>query len=389
MRSSFFPLRAFCILKAALLIICLIMTFFICPVKARAVSAAEPEARLDDELQVLYSSLPEETRQRLREMGITSSDMTDIISLGTVSILSQAASMLAAGSGTPLCGTGICLGIMLLCAMSGGFHAGLCDRRLQTIQNGIGAMSVCTAVIVPLCVTVSKAAEIIKGASGFMLLYVPVLTGLLVTSGKEVTAASYYSTMMTVGNVVSLAASGLVLPLMNVFLALSVTASLSPGLRLGNLCSSVYKIAKWIITFVMSVFVTVSSLKTIITSSMDNVSRRALRFAVGSFVPVVGNVLGEALTAFNGSLELLRSGAGVFVIIASAFIILPVLLECIVWQFSTFLLSSVSEILGLSQMTGLFSSVSKACGMLTALVLCVLVVFIISTVMLLLAGRGG
>ena len=137
----------------------------------------------------------------------------------------------------------------------------------------------------------------------------------------------------------------------------------------------------------MSIFITVMSLNTIVTSSMDNVSKKALKFSVSSFVPVVGGVLSEAITTFSGSLELLRSGAGVFVIIASAMIILPVLMECILWQMSLFVLSSAADIAGVSQMGGVFKSVSKAVGMLTAMLFCVLTVFIISTVVILLAGR--
>ncbi len=336
----------------------------------------------------LFSALPEETRKSLTQAGITSADYKELSSINTGNVLSQMLTFLNTGSRTPLCGFAVCMGILLLCSLTEGFHTGLADQRMKSVQNGVGTMCVCTAVIAPLCATTVKAAEIISGASGFILLYAPILAGLLVTSGKQATAASYYSTMITTGNIVSSAASRLVVPLMNIFLALSVTSAISPKLRLGSLCESVYKIAKWILTLVMSVFVTVMSLQTMVTSSMDNVSKRALRFAVGSFVPVVGNVLGEALTTFNGSLELLRSGAGVFVIIASAFIVLPVLLECIIWQFSLFLLSSVSEILGLAQMTGLLKAVSKCAGMLTALLLCVLTVFIITTVIILLAGKG-
>lgn len=336
----------------------------------------------------LFSALPEETRRSLAQAGITSTDYNELISLNTSSVLSQIIEFLNTGSRTPLCGFAVCMGILLLCSLTEGFHMGLADQRMTSVQNSVGTMCVCTAVIVPLCVTTAKAAEIISGASGFIMLYVPILAGLLISSGKQATAASYYSTMITAGNVVSEAASRLVVPLMNIFLALSVTSAVSPKLNLGSLCESVYKIAKWVLTLVMSVFVTVMSLQTMVTSSMDNVSKRALRFALGSFVPVVGNVLGEALTTFNGSLEILRSGSGVFVIIASAFIVLPVLLECAVWQFSLFLLSSVSEILGLVQMTGLLKAISKCAGMLTALLLCVLTVFIISTVIILLAGKG-
>ena len=375
--------------RAAVFLLCLLLC--LCAGGLR-VSAEEQELyrqQMEDaDVERLMDALPAETRESLSAVGITSLDSGSLSSLDTGSVLAQSLVILGNCSRTSLCGFAVCMGIMLLCAMTEGFSMRLSDQRLQPVQNAIGGLCVCTAIVVPLCATVAKAAEMIRGAAGFVLFYVPILTGLLLTSGKEVTGASYYQTMMTVGNLVSLAASGLVVPLINVFLALSVSGALSPGLRFSALCESVYKIAKWILTFVMSVFVTVMSLKTLITSSMDNVSRRALRFAVGSFVPVVGNVLGDALTTFNGSLELLRSGAGVFVIIAVGFLVLPVLLECMVWQFSTFVLSSFAEVLGLSQMTGLFKSISKTAGMLTALVLCVLTVFIISTVMLLLAGRG-
>ena len=138
----------------------------------------------------------------------------------------------------------------------------------------------------------------------------------------------------------------------------------------------------------MSIFITVLSLNTMITSSMDSVTKKALRFTVSSFVPVVGGVLGDALSAFNGSLELLRSGAGVFVIIATAFMLLPVLTECIVWQLALFTLSSAADISGISRLGEIFRTVSKAAAMLTALLLSVLTVFIISTVIVLLVYRG-
>ena len=67
---------------------------------------------------------------------------------------------------------------------------------------------------------------------------------------------------------------------------------------------------------------------------------------------------------------------------------MPVLLECIVWQFSLFVLSSASDIAGLDMISSAFRSVSKAAAMLTALILSVLTVFIISTAVVLLAGNG-
>ena len=335
----------------------------------------------------IFDGLPEETKKILSEMGITSIDYDTVTNFDISSVFEQIISLVGTNSSTPLGGMTVCLGIMLLCSLVEGFNVTIGQKSIGTVSSVVGTLCVCTAIIVPLCSTISSTVEIINGASGFMLMYIPIMAGLMVASGKETSGASYYAMMMGAGEIISQLASKIISPLMNIFFALSVTSSLSPRMKLNSLCSSVYNIAKWIITFSMSIFVTILSLQTFITSSMDSVSHKALKFAMSSFVPVVGSTLGEALTAFSGSVELLKSGAGVFVIIASAFVFLPVLIECIVWQFSLFFLSSASDIFGLSQMTGLFKMISKVVAMMVAVILCIMTIFILSTVIILFVGK--
>ena len=336
------------------------------------------------DIQRLFDSLPSETKRSLAEIGITSVDYGQICGLDFGKVLEKIFAMLGEGSKSAFTGMSVCLGIMLLCSMAEGFHVTL---EKKGVSDAVGTMCICTAIIIPLCSTIEKAVEVLNGVSGFMVLLVPTMAGLIISSGKEMTGTSYYTLMMTAGNAVSAVSAKLVSPLMNVFLALTITSSMSVKMNLGTLCESVYKFAKWALTFVMGIFTAVLSLQTIMTSSMDNVSQKALRFAVSSFVPVVGGALGEALNTFNGSVELLKTGAGVFVIIASGMVIMPVAMECIVWQFSMFVLASAGDIMGLGTMTKIFRNVSKAVAMMTGLLFCVLAVFMISTGIILLAGR--
>ena len=53
-----------------------------------------------------------------------------------------------------------------------------------------------------------------------------------------------------------------------------------------------------------------------------------------------------------------------------------------------YVLDSSAEILGLSQMRGVCKALSGAAGLLTAVIICILMVFIITTVVILVAGRG-
>lgn len=86
-------------------------------------------------------------------------------------------------------------------------------------------------------------------------------------------------------------------PLLNIFLGVSVMSSISPRMRLSSLCDMLYKICKWTMTFCMSVFVSVLTFQSVITTRADGAGGRALKFAVSSFVPVVGGALGESLAS--------------------------------------------------------------------------------------------
>ena len=335
----------------------------------------------------LYSSLPEETKKMLSDMGINAFDYESTDALRSVGIFKQAVELIGEKSSGPLGTLALCLGIMLICSLVEGTDITDGDKTLEGISSAVGALCICTAIVVPMCRMISRAVEIINGASGFILLYVPIMTGLMATSGHEISAGSYYTMLMGAGQLITQLSSKLIAPIMNVFLALSVTSSLSPKLNLSSLCAMLHKCAKWVLTLIMSLFVTVLSAQTFVSASLDNVSKRALRFTVSSFVPVVGGVLSETLTAFSGSLELLKSGAGVFVIIASACIFLPILIECVLWQFSLFLLSSVSDILGLARMKSVYGTITTVTSMLTAILLCILTIFIISTVIILMVGK--
>lgn len=136
----------------------------------------------------------------------------------------------------------------------------------------------------------------------------------------------------------------------------------------------------------MSVFVSVLTFQSVITTRADGAGGRALKFAVSSFVPVVGGALGESLASVRGGLKLLKSGSGVFMIFGIAFMFLPVLIRCLLWICSLNISASIGDILGTDSVCKLLRSVSKVVSTITAVLLCVMTVFILSTVLILIIG---
>ncbi len=359
-----------------------------------SVSAVTDETKeiYDSQLKVsgadkLYSSLPEQTRKMLGDIGMGQLDYESVGSFDSSVIFQKALELTAQNGKTPMSAIALSMGIMMICALFEGMDISPGNKALGGIISSVGALCVCTTVLIPLSSLISRSAGIINGAAGFTLIYVPIMTGLLISSGQPAAASSYYTMLMGASQLITQVCSRLIIPFLNVFLALSVTSSLPSGVKISSLCDSIFKSIKWVLTFITGIFTAVLSAQTLVAASIGNVRTRALKITVSSFVPLVGGALSDALGTFTGCLELLKSGVGVFIIIACVITFLPVLIECILWRITLSVLSAVSEILGTERIKPVFDTASSAIAVLNAVLLCVSGVFVISTVIILLLAK--
>ena len=183
--------------------------------------------------------------------------------------------------------------------------------------------------------------------------------------------------------------SKVIVPFLNMFLGVSVTASVCSESKLTGITSIISKAVKWVLGFVMTVFTAVLSFKQMITTSVDDVSTRAVRFTLNSFIPIVGSALSDAYKTVQGSVNLLKSGLGIFVIVSIAFVFLPIILNSLLWIFTLSSGKLLAEILGINQVKDLLEGVGTVLSTLLAIVLCIMSVYIISTALVLLMGGGG
>jgi stage III sporulation protein AE len=139
----------------------------------------------------------------------------------------------------------------------------------------------------------------------------------------------------------------------------------------------------------MTIFTAVLTIKQLITTSLDDVSTRAVRFTLNSFIPIVGSALSDAYKTVQGSIGLLKSGVGVFVILSVAVVFLPVILQSLMWIITLWLGKSVAEVLSLSQPAKLIEAVATVFSTLLAILLCIMSIYIISTAIVLIAGRSA
>ena len=164
----------------------------------------------------------------------------------------------------PLKAAASLLAVILLCRLA----ACLEEARLGKTAALVGALACAGIVAAPLAELIAGVQTAAQAASAFLVASVPVYAGLLAASGSAVTGSSYSLLTLAAGNAIPLLVSGLVLPLLSLFLALALVSAVS-GAGLDRLAKSLYGFAKWALVLAVTVFSGFLSIQTALNAQVD------------------------------------------------------------------------------------------------------------------------
>ena len=338
--------------------------------------------------QDLWDSLPEETQELLEELGVEGVGWESLAAVEPQSFFEMLLGFFTGGLSQPLAAGASLLGIMLVCALMNGMKLSFGERQTGSVLGMVGTLCACAVIAPPVISCIQQASTLIEGAGGFLLAGAPVLAGLMLACGQPVSASGWTVFLLAVGNGISLLSSVVLLPVMHIFLAFSLVSSVSPDIRLDSLCGVFAKTVRWVLVLAVTIFTSLLSAQSLISASADGASVKAAKLFAG-FVPVVGNVLGDAMGTVQSCVRLLKSGVGAFGLLAALCIFLPVVAQCLLWIFCCTLCGAAGDLLGQSEITGLLKAASQVLQTLLAIVVSCGVVMLVSAVLIMQGGGSG
>ena len=379
--------------KGILIILFLAILLFDFPLIVSANNDKEFEGIYNDQLKMsgadkITDSIPKSTKNSFKNIGISGPDWDEISNIKSSEVFSEILDIVKKTSYEPIRSIAVILSITLLCALFNGLKTSFGDKPLSRVLGIVSTLCICGCIIEQEVKCIDNLSSVIKDTSNFMFIYIPVISGLMISSGQVATAGSYNFMMIAAGNIISQIASRILVPILNMILAITMVSSVSSKVNLSGLGDIFNKIVKWVLEFTMAIFVTLLSLQTFVSSATDNVKTKGMRFAINSFVPIVGGALSDAYSTVYGCLKLLRSGVGAFAILASSFIFLPPIIECLIWMISLNICSAIGDIFELKQISKILKGSSKVISTILVILLCVMTILIVSTVIVIVSGGG-
>ena len=246
--------------------------------------------------------------------------------------------------------------------------SGMTSPFLKTGTNEIVHI-VCYGVIVVVLASsvvsiVSTTLSTIKNISAFAEGVFPVLLTLLASLGATTGVATYQPMMAVLGGGVISIISKVILPAFIACVVFSMVGNLSKNVKLTKMSKMFKSVSSWLIGIVFGLYGTFLTAGGISGGVMDRVGYNAAKFALSSYVPILGGYLSDGFDLISASLLIVKNAFGyTAVIVLGAVVVFP-LLRIVAFIFSVRLCSAIAEPMGDERVSNMLSSVADNCGLL-------------------------
>ncbi len=340
-----------------------------------------PSARAEDILEKsgageLYSVLDKDTQALLDSAGAGEGTIAQPVS--GEGMFQELSRMVREKLSAPLKALGALLAVCVMGRFCGCFEEGnLAGTARLTISAACGLV-----LASPVLGLLETCQRVTDSAAAFLGAAVPVYAGLLGASGNAAAGSGYSFVAMLAGEALPVLAGGFFLPLLRVYLALSVSG-------LSRLTGALYSFCKWGMVMAVTVFAGILSLQTAVNAQVDAAANKAAKLALSTGVPIVGSALGDAAAAIQNSLNMVRSGAGAFGILAALCIFAPAVVECLLWAGVCMAAQTAAEVLEVPQAGAMAGAFGGAARMVLAVLASVCVVCLVTAGAIVFVRTGG
>ena len=205
----------------------------------------------------------------------------------------------------------------------------------------------------------------------------PILLTLLTAVGGSVSASIYQPAMVLLTNVISGFVTYVLMPIFIFSIVFSIISNLSPTVKLDKFSGFLNSSYKWLMGLVFTIFTAFLSLQGISASSVDGISIRTAKYAIKSYVPLLGSYLSDGMGIILASSNLIKNAvgaAGLFLLLAT---IISPLIDLIVFMLALKLVAGIVEPLGNKQIANFVSSIAKNLTLLISLIVALSFVYFI------------
>ena len=196
----------------------------------------------------------------------------------------------------------------------------------------------------------------------------PLMGTLYAMGGNVAAAVANHGVMSTFLALLEGAISHTALPVAGICICMGLLDALSEGVNLRSLSVLIKRSYTWTFSLLMLLLCGALGVQTTLAKGSDGLAMRTVRFAAGSFLPVVGGSVSEALRTVAGSVTYLRTVAGTAAIVVLFLCFLPVFVSTLLNRIVFLLGGAMAKVMGCDREERLLSELASVYGYFLAVI---------------------
>ena len=222
--------------------------------------------------------------------------------------------------------------------------------------------------------------QTVEELSEYGKLLLPVMTAAMAAQGGVTTSAALYSGTALFNALLSSVVSKLIVPMLYIYLCLSVVNSAIGEEILKNLRSFVKWLMTWCLKLVLYVFTGYIGITGVVSGSADAAAVKAAKLTISGVVPVVGGILSDASETILVSAGVMKSAVGVYGLLAMLAVWIGPFIQIGVQYLLLKITAAVCSVFGVKHGETIIQDFSGALGFLLAMTGTVCLLLLVSTV---------
>lgn len=259
------------------------------------------------------------------------------------------------------------IAITVLCSLVGNMKSEIGSDSVGKLIN-----FVCYGVVIVIITTsvfslLDSTTSCINSLKSQMDLLFPILLTLLASIGGAVSVGIFQPTLAILSNLVVQIFTWFLIPLFIFTFVFVVVGHLTDSVKLDKFLALFNSIFKWVAGICFSIFMGAMVIGGVVAGSFDNVSIRATKFALKSYIPILGGYLSDGFNLVMASSILIKNSIGMAGVLLAVGTVLFPIVQVAVFSLGLKLTAAILEPLTKSKVPDFLTAIAKLLNMLVVI----------------------
>ncbi len=272
----------------------------------------------------------------------------------------------------------VIIALAILYSLVGQVSMGDKNKSLSSVIHIVSFASIALIVLKLVFELLSITSNTISIIESQMEIIFPIILTLITAIGNVVTASTFQPLLAVLTTGITKLFTLILIPIFIFSVVFGVVGNISKNVRLEKFSKFFTSLFNWIVGIIFTIFIAFLTLHGLTVSSIDSISLKTAKFAIKSYIPLLGSYLSDGVGVIIASSVLIKNAIGVSGLVLLFAVVFSPIIKIVIIGLLLKLTSGILEMLCDKEVPNFLYAVSKSLNMLVVCLIAIGFMYLIS-----------